>query len=246
MKTITSTFEEAQFVGNSSNASKLIFTSFEYKGINYRAHSASLTDFCGVGARNTSNTKAFQSAISHLSQFASKGRVQLYVPAGKWLTGSFSLISHFTLYVNKDAFLVASQVFAFHLSFSAHSDMLEASILWLAMLMLLLNTFPKATNSGRYFGGNNNDVVSHLPFDVGFEVVGIIATVGDSVTDLKVVPRLDPEVVAMLTSGLTASIALEKDRWNLEKWSLLLLRHEELGNLLFRLSFQNVPDIIDY
>ncbi|WVZ21833.1 hypothetical protein V8G54_000377 [Vigna mungo] len=91
-------------------------------------------------------------------------------------------------------------------------------------------------SSGRYFGGNNNDIASRLPFDAGFEAVGIIAAVGDSVTDLKIgmpcafmtfggyaefimipskhalpVPRPDPEVVAMLTSGLTASIALEKE-----------------------------------
>ncbi|XP_061367130.1 uncharacterized protein LOC133310249 isoform X2 [Gastrolobium bilobum] len=90
-------------------------------------------------------------------------------------------------------------------------------------------------SSGRYFGGNNSDTAARLPFDAGFEAVGIIAAVGDSVTDLKVgmpcafmtfggyaefimipskhalpVPKPDPEVVAMLTSGLTASIALEK------------------------------------
>ncbi|KAH7517970.1 hypothetical protein FEM48_Zijuj09G0120800 [Ziziphus jujuba var. spinosa] len=90
-------------------------------------------------------------------------------------------------------------------------------------------------SSGRYFSGNNKDLGSLLPFDAGFEAVGIIAAVGDSVTNLKIgspaalmtygsyaeftmvpskhvlpVARPDPEVVAMLTSGLTASIALEK------------------------------------
>ncbi|PSS29350.1 Zinc-binding alcohol dehydrogenase domain-containing protein [Actinidia chinensis var. chinensis] len=90
-------------------------------------------------------------------------------------------------------------------------------------------------SSGRYFSGNNKDLGSRLPFDAGFEAVGIIAAVGDSVKNLKVgspaalmtfgsyaeftmvpskhilpVARPDPEVVAMLTSGLTASIALEK------------------------------------
>ncbi|KAI9127937.1 hypothetical protein K1719_000930 [Acacia pycnantha] len=90
-------------------------------------------------------------------------------------------------------------------------------------------------SSGRYFSGNDKDTASRLPFDAGFEAVGIIAAVGDSVTDLKVgmpcalmtfggyaefimihskhalpVARPDPEVVAMLTSGLTASISLEK------------------------------------
>nr|KYP77147.1 putative polygalacturonase [Cajanus cajan] len=92
-----------------SRKGKTVRTSFEYKAINCRGYSASLTDFGGVGDGKTSNTKAFQSAISHLSQYASKGGAQLYVPAGKWLTGSFSLCSHFTLYLNKDAVLLASQ-----------------------------------------------------------------------------------------------------------------------------------------
>nr|POF09982.1 prostaglandin reductase-3 [Quercus suber] len=90
-------------------------------------------------------------------------------------------------------------------------------------------------SSGRYFSGSDKDQSSNLPFDAGFEAVGIIAAVGDNVTDLKIgtpaavmtfgsyaefimvpskhvlpVARPDPEVVAMLTSGLTASIALEK------------------------------------
>ncbi|XP_047977339.1 prostaglandin reductase-3-like isoform X1 [Salvia hispanica] len=90
-------------------------------------------------------------------------------------------------------------------------------------------------SSGRYFNGSSKDTASLLPFDAGFEAVGIIAAIGDSVKHLKVgtpaaimtfgsyaeftaapsknilpVARPDPEVVAMLTSGLTASIALEK------------------------------------
>ncbi|XP_042057565.1 prostaglandin reductase-3-like isoform X1 [Salvia splendens] len=90
-------------------------------------------------------------------------------------------------------------------------------------------------SSGRYFSGSSKDTASLLPFDAGFEAVGIIAAIGDSVKHVKVgtpaatmtngsyaeftavpsknilpVARPDPEVVAMLTSGLTASIALEK------------------------------------
>lgn len=82
----------------------------EYNAISCRAHSASITDFGAVGDGQTSNTKAFQDAVSQLSQYASDGGVQLYVPAGKWLTGSFSLTSHFTLYLHRDAVLLASQV----------------------------------------------------------------------------------------------------------------------------------------
>ncbi|GAV76122.1 Glyco_hydro_28 domain-containing protein [Cephalotus follicularis] len=82
---------------------------FDYSAISCRSHSASLTDFGGVGDGNTSNTEAFKAAINHLSQFISDGGSLLYVPAGIWLTGSFNLTSHFTLYLDKDAVLLASQ-----------------------------------------------------------------------------------------------------------------------------------------
>ncbi|XP_055815839.1 uncharacterized protein LOC129885552 [Solanum dulcamara] len=90
-------------------------------------------------------------------------------------------------------------------------------------------------SSGRYFSGNGKDITSLLPLDSGFEAVGIIAAIGDGVRNLKIgipaaimtfggyaefvtvpskhilpVAKPDPEVLAMLTSGLTASIALEK------------------------------------
>ncbi|XP_028770401.1 probable polygalacturonase [Neltuma alba] len=82
-----------------------------YSAISCRSHSASLVDFGGVGDGKTLNTKAFERAISELRRYASEegGGAQLYVPAGKWLTGSFSLISHFTLFLHRDAFLLASQ-----------------------------------------------------------------------------------------------------------------------------------------
>ncbi|KAJ0049480.1 hypothetical protein Pint_15108 [Pistacia integerrima] len=83
--------------------------SFQYPAISCRAHSASLEDFGGVGDGTTSNTKAFKAAIDHLSQFATVGGSQLYIPPGKWLTGSFNLTSHFTLYLHKDAVLLGSQ-----------------------------------------------------------------------------------------------------------------------------------------
>ncbi|XWS46133.1 hypothetical protein CRYUN_Cryun14cG0037700 [Craigia yunnanensis] len=86
-----------------------ILDSFEYTAISCRGHTASITDFGGVGDGKTSNTKAFKDAVNHLSQYAADGGAQLYVPAGQWLTGSFSLTSHFTLYLHKDAVLLASQ-----------------------------------------------------------------------------------------------------------------------------------------
>ncbi|PRQ23047.1 putative 15-hydroxyprostaglandin dehydrogenase (NAD(+)) [Rosa chinensis] len=101
-------------------------------------------------------------------------------------------------------------------------------------------------SSGRYFTGA--DKGPQLPFDAGFEAVGIIAAVGESVTNLEIgtpaaimtfgsyaeftmvpskhilpVERPDPEVVAMLTSGLTASIALEKAGGQLESGKVVLV-----------------------
>ncbi|KAI3844812.1 hypothetical protein MKX03_004533 [Papaver bracteatum] len=83
--------------------------SFDYAAINCRNHTASLKDFGGVGDGKTSNTKAFRSAIASLSKFQNVGGSQLFVPPGRWLTGSFNLTSHFTLYLHKDAVILASQ-----------------------------------------------------------------------------------------------------------------------------------------
>ncbi|XP_010276919.1 PREDICTED: probable polygalacturonase [Nelumbo nucifera] len=87
---------------------KTLGSQLEYQAINCRKHSASLTDFGAVGDGTTVNTKAFQAAINHLSQFSSDGGAQLIVPPGKWLTGSFNLTSHFTLYLQKDATILGS------------------------------------------------------------------------------------------------------------------------------------------
>ena len=72
---------------------------FEYSAMSCRAHNASLTDFGGVGDGSTFNTEAFKAIIAHLSQFESDGGSQLFVPPGRWVTGSFNLTSHFTLYL---------------------------------------------------------------------------------------------------------------------------------------------------
>ncbi|XP_062153662.1 probable polygalacturonase [Alnus glutinosa] len=84
--------------------------SLHYRAINCRKHSALLTDFGAVGDGKTSNTKAFKAAIHSLSKYASDGGAQLIVPPGKWLTGSFNLTSsHFTLFLEKKAVILASQ-----------------------------------------------------------------------------------------------------------------------------------------
>ncbi|KAK1296886.1 putative polygalacturonase [Acorus calamus] len=82
---------------------------FQYASTSCRAHTASLADFGGVGDGVTSNTKAFQAAVAHLSQFAQDGGAQLYVPPGRWVTGSFNLTSYFTLYLHRGAVILGSQ-----------------------------------------------------------------------------------------------------------------------------------------
>lgn len=75
-----------------------------------RPHSVSITDFGAVSDGITLNTKAFQNAIFYLNSFADKGGAKLFVPAGQWLTGSFNLISHLTLSLDKDAVILGSTV----------------------------------------------------------------------------------------------------------------------------------------
>ncbi|KAL9673343.1 hypothetical protein QQ045_029599 [Rhodiola kirilowii] len=83
--------------------------SLKYSAINCRKHSALLTKFGAKGDGKTLNTKAFKTAIAHLSKLAPLGGAQLIVPPGKWLTGSFNITaSHFTLFLHKGAQIIAS------------------------------------------------------------------------------------------------------------------------------------------
>ncbi|XP_022967081.1 probable polygalacturonase isoform X1 [Cucurbita maxima] len=90
--------------GSSSSYCKLTNTG------EIRPHSVSITDFGAVGDGVTLNTKAFQNAIFYLNSFADKGGAKLFVPAGRWLTGSFDLISHLTLWLDKDAVILGSTI----------------------------------------------------------------------------------------------------------------------------------------
>ncbi|XP_044498699.1 probable polygalacturonase [Mangifera indica] len=74
-----------------------------------RPHSVSILEFGAVGDGKTLNTLAFQNAIFYLKSFADKGGAQLYVPPGRWLTGSFNLTSHLTLFLEKGAIILGSQ-----------------------------------------------------------------------------------------------------------------------------------------
>ncbi|XP_042448571.1 probable polygalacturonase [Zingiber officinale] len=100
------TRRKSQFAGASAGDAQ---TTFQYSATACRAHTASLADFGGVGDGATSNTAAFRAAVSHLGQFASDGGGMLFVPAGRWLTGPFNLTSSFTLFLHRDAVILATQ-----------------------------------------------------------------------------------------------------------------------------------------
>ncbi|KAL5700590.1 hypothetical protein ACHQM5_026016 [Ranunculus cassubicifolius] len=89
-------------VRGSSNCKKI-------SPLEVRPHSVTITEFGAVGDGVTLNTKAFQNAIFYLQSFADKGGAQLFVPAGRWLTGSFELISHLTLMLDQKAVILGSQ-----------------------------------------------------------------------------------------------------------------------------------------
>lgn len=93
---------------------KLLYESYAtYAAINCRKHTAFLTEFGGNGDGITSNTAIFQAAVQNLSQVADDGGAQLVVPPGKWLTGSFNLTSHFTLFIQSGAIIIATQVWLY-------------------------------------------------------------------------------------------------------------------------------------
>jgi len=76
-----------------------------------RAESLSIKQFGAVGDGITVNTEAFRKAIDTLSGFSTQGGGELYIPPGRWLTGSFNLTNHFTLYLDKEAVILGSQDF---------------------------------------------------------------------------------------------------------------------------------------
>jgi len=71
----------------------------------------SIKQFGAVGDGITVNTEAFRKAIDTLSGFSTQGGGELYIPPGRWLTGSFNLTNHFTLYLDKEAVILGSQDF---------------------------------------------------------------------------------------------------------------------------------------
>jgi hypothetical protein len=93
-----------------------------------------IIDFGGIGDGTTVNTAAFEAASAAASEVQDEGGALLLVPEGVWLTGCFNLTSHFTLFLESGAVLLASEVWlAASLSIAAdcsfHAQILEGSLL---------------------------------------------------------------------------------------------------------------------
>ncbi|XVF01244.1 hypothetical protein REPUB_Repub04eG0071300 [Reevesia pubescens] len=161
------------------------------------------------------------------SSSSSSKKISFQAPLSSQLPQSFEKVIVHTL---SHHFREATRIVRVPLKLPIESNQVLLKIIYAGV-----NASDVNFSSGRYFQGNQKDLSSLLPFDAGFEAVGIIAAVGESGTNLKVgtpaavmtyggyaefvtvpskhilpIERPDPEVIAMLTSGLTASIALEK------------------------------------
>ncbi|KAI5595256.1 hypothetical protein BDE02_03G125900 [Populus trichocarpa] len=69
----------------------------------------SIADFGGVGDGKTLNTKAFREAVYRIQHLRRRGGTLLYIPPGVYLTESFNLTSHMTLYLARGAVIKATQ-----------------------------------------------------------------------------------------------------------------------------------------
>ncbi|KAL5552333.1 hypothetical protein UlMin_002509 [Ulmus minor] len=77
--------------------------------MSYRNDKISIADFGGIGDGKTLNTKAFQEAIYRIKHLHRRGGTLLYIPPGVYLTESFNLTSHMTLYLARGAVIKATQ-----------------------------------------------------------------------------------------------------------------------------------------
>jgi hypothetical protein len=104
----------------------------------YRNDKISITDFGGVGDGRTLNTKAFQEAIYQIQHLRRRGGTLLYIPPGVYLTESFNLTSHMTLYLARGAVIKATQVLIISLII-LHLNLINMALIMILKLQILLH-----------------------------------------------------------------------------------------------------------
>jgi hypothetical protein len=104
----------------------------------YRNDKISITDFGGVGDGRTLNTKAFQEAIYRIQHLRRRGGTLLYIPPGVYLTESFNLTSHMTLYLARGAVIKATQVLIISLII-LHLNLINMALIMILKLQILLH-----------------------------------------------------------------------------------------------------------
>ncbi|PNX97193.1 hypothetical protein L195_g020418 [Trifolium pratense] len=85
------------------------YEKLEYRAIICKKRIVVLTDFGVVDDGKTSSTKVFPYAIKNLSQYAYDSGALLVVTHGKWLIEIFNLTSHFTIFLQNEVVILASQ-----------------------------------------------------------------------------------------------------------------------------------------
>lgn len=96
-------------VGPSQSAAEVV-TCSGIVPMKYRNDKISIADFGAVGDGVTVNTKAFREAMYRIEHLRRRGGTLLYIPPGVYLTESFNLTSHLTLYLARGAVIKATQV----------------------------------------------------------------------------------------------------------------------------------------
>ncbi|XWS39962.1 hypothetical protein CRYUN_Cryun18bG0099300 [Craigia yunnanensis] len=112
------------------------------------------------------------------SSSSSRKKISFQAPSSFQLPQSFEKVVVHTL---SHHFRDATHIVRAPLKLPIESDHVLLKIIYAGV-----NASDVNFSSGRYFQGKEKDLGSLLPFDAGFEAVGMIAAVGDLVSNLKV------------------------------------------------------------